>query len=320
MMVSALTKLALELNTRDMTEADVLLIERLGKEMRVMVESCSSSKKKHKSITRMPDVVVMRVVDMLGTPPPQPESKMLPATFLADVTSMAQVCHQWNRIVRSSTVWKATCEWRFPWVGSEESQLVLCQNPKQHEAWFQSCMQIGRCSVRRLDSWCSWYQMMIEAYVEKSDLSSKSRLTSIMGRLCLRDCEKDDGDDDDDENENTFVMEALEPYKTNFQHGLCKDDEINLYVSVNLKDIRSGRMASFYDGVNSFVYIEDEYDDETYEFSPSKHGRSPGREWGITIAPVVSFNDDHSCWLSITTPEWMATDHFRQIVENLEWV
>ena len=50
-------------------------------------------------ITRMPDVVVMRVVDMLGTPPPQPESKMLPATFLADVTSMAQVCHQWNRIM-----------------------------------------------------------------------------------------------------------------------------------------------------------------------------------------------------------------------------
>lgn len=66
----------------------------------------------------MPDVVLMRVVEILGTPPPanhpdQGSNIMAPASFLSELLCMAQVCRRWTKAVRGSDdVWKAVCMWR----------------------------------------------------------------------------------------------------------------------------------------------------------------------------------------------------------------
>ena len=56
------------------------------------------------TVESLPDVVLMRVVDFLGSPPvTRPgngSDHMRWAGFLSDLTSMAQVCGRWARVVR----------------------------------------------------------------------------------------------------------------------------------------------------------------------------------------------------------------------------
>ena len=154
------------------------------------------------TIDAVPDVALLRVVDMLGTPPRDTEDVFNPSypESLRDLGSMAAVCHRWNKVVGCSGVWKEVCKWRWPWMQSEDKQLVDSLTAKDttrrmshggdvghHESsmYRDLCLQMGRClRVAGVSRWGSGgtviaedYTMMVEVYLE----GSGKRLVSEIG-------------------------------------------------------------------------------------------------------------------------------------------
>ena len=81
----------------------------------------------------LPDKVMHHVVDFLGMP--ESGDEHYPAGsyyYLSDLTSMAQVCRQWKKVVRSSGVWKVVCEQRWPWLqpGDMERLELVSDDPR----------------------------------------------------------------------------------------------------------------------------------------------------------------------------------------------
>ena len=141
------------------------------------------------SMVHLPDVVLQRVIEMLGTPPtadgPDGSHRMAPASFLTDLTAMAQVCQKWKKTVRSSGVWKAICAWRWPWVVSEGGRCrleeMLLGDPRHRAVcgdeneslWMDLCLRAGRClagaGVGRQTDW-RWeddYFVMVDVYTSE---------------------------------------------------------------------------------------------------------------------------------------------------------
>ena len=83
------------------------------------------------SIDCLPDVVWMRILELLGTPvavddPDHDEDQhyLNPMECVSDVCAMSQVCHRWKKMVRSSELWKESCEWRWPWMTTANQSMV----------------------------------------------------------------------------------------------------------------------------------------------------------------------------------------------------
>lgn len=306
------------------TDKDIEVIQLLQQELVTLI----GSKKPRVSTTKflLPNDVLIRVVGMLGTPPSISNSVFFPATFLQDVTSMAQVCRQWNKVVHSSPIWKAICEWRFPWlVGEgeeEERQKVLCQLPKQHESWYKTCARIGRVLHSALPGhdWMSDYQIVMEVF-EKGG----PRLVSVTGRFHLRE---ENEHNDDDTKTRFSITYCNDGFETQFNHDLFEPDRvlvpnaIQLGVVVMLVNRHSKKVSRICSSNNTFQRDDFViYDDDTVscEFPPLA---TPGPE-RFEIKPYVEFHHPENracCWLYVFTPKWFTSDAFCPIVKNWTWV
>jgi len=106
----------------------------------------------------LPDVALLRIVEMLSTPPPlDPLEPTLRPLIIRNLASMARLSHRWKRVVRSSDVWRAVYERSWPWSlvegGDEVMEELSSKDPTDRclktdgnvPWWTDLCYQMGRC-------------------------------------------------------------------------------------------------------------------------------------------------------------------------------
>lgn len=214
------------------------------------------------SADSMPDVVLMRVVEIIGTPyPPRcaMERTELPSEgTVKDLMAMSRVCRRWKEVVRSSGVWKPVCEWRWPCLCSEGGQGMdreMYWDPRYRltgSPWMDIWMRTGRCH-----SSISRYMMLVSVTVLRSGVSAR-RLLSQAGVLTAKPIGQDLLSAKCLVGEGVWggirawpLEEVLSP--TTGEHdlmgALC--DKV-LIVRVHLVDRDTGKVASWYEAVMQF--------------------------------------------------------------------
>ena len=103
----------------------------------------------------LPDKVMHHVVDFLAIPESDDDQRYPGSySYLSNLTSMAQVCHRWKKVVRSSGVWKVICEQRWPWLqpGDMERLELVSNDPRRRAVkgndaskWMELFSDVGRC-------------------------------------------------------------------------------------------------------------------------------------------------------------------------------
>ena len=88
-----------------------------------MIQKCGTETTNKLTIDSLPDEALSLVVEMLGTPGGSRYDSS-GHRLKWDLTSMAQVCHRWNKAVRSSGVWKMICESHWPWMQSDREHKI----------------------------------------------------------------------------------------------------------------------------------------------------------------------------------------------------
>lgn len=316
------------------------------------------------TVESLPDVVLMRVVEALGSPPvTRPgygSDHMRGAGFLSDLTSMAQVCSRWSRVVRSSGVWAAVCEWRWPWLASEgggevgallladscrghgggtrEQGLVVASSSSCGSRWSSSwgwmglCMRVGRClgagglgrRARWDYEWIQDYLMMVEVW----ELDGCSRLLSEVGDLCL-DCWNED------EEQRYWSLSCYGAHKRSMAWpvrellGLNLPDDLvealslhqYLRVEVMLMERSTGKMAMLYSG------SPEDFEADGDVAVESRLGRNlvlVEREICFCFKARLERSDEEEdrveFRLDMTAPSRADTSDVLRLVKSLEWV
>ena len=136
------------------------------------------------TIDHLPDVALLRIMEMLGTPRRQTYGYLDSAFtfFMSGLTLMTGVCRRWNRVIRHSGIWKDVCEWRWPWLRMCGEDMVKsltaedmtasyagCMNKRGPPVYMDMCLQMGRCLrkagvTRRDPDLGRDYMIMVEVY------------------------------------------------------------------------------------------------------------------------------------------------------------
>jgi len=160
--------------------------------------SLFAPKRNPMSIDSLSDPTLMHIAETLGTAPEQGDF-LEGARFLCDITSMAQTCQRWKKVVRGSDdLWRSICEWRWVPVkmkGHWFVEDVMSHSPTlpravkgsqgEESKWMDFVLRRGRCL-----SGSGWgrisgeggamtYTMMVEVYVTEG----RQRVVSAGGGL-----------------------------------------------------------------------------------------------------------------------------------------
>ena len=94
------------------------------------------------TITSLPDVVVMRIVEMIGSLPPAGDNGLMrdAADYVKDLSSVRATCRRWKEAVNRSDVWEGICLRRWPWI-----KTVVGGDMKP--SWMELCLRMGHCLV-----------------------------------------------------------------------------------------------------------------------------------------------------------------------------
>ena len=102
------------------------------------------------TIASLPDGVLVRVVEFLGTPPGDSDAVEV-NVFVRDILSMAATCRRWKAVVQSSgDVWQAVCVSRWPWLTSESDRDLGISGDGKNDraAWMDLCLRMGNRLMR----------------------------------------------------------------------------------------------------------------------------------------------------------------------------
>lgn len=201
------------------------------------------------SLESLPDAVLLRIVEMLGSPPPLPSSPesishVRKSWFVSDLTSMMQVSRRWLGVVSSSDVWREVVLGLWPafWYSKPAG---LPSSP----SWREACVRLGRC-VERWDvagPQPDGYIMMYDISTEDNCCKEGRRFISGSGPLIVRSRVAGAGMLLGADAVKMTWLEAL-------QHGDGEEggDPVKAVcqrpfsINVVLYDKKTGKMASFY--------------------------------------------------------------------------